>query len=883
LLDKLAALRKQVSDMEVEALLASRNGHHAEIIGQLKAKFATLDRQNRRLADGQQRARRLYGFFKDITEHLPLAVQVIELASQNVIYTNPCAYRLLGYSPQQIKQMGPWFMETVTHPEDYEDLGRHFQALAQAPDHQALDHRRRVKQADGRWLELTTHDTVFRRDAQGKPTQILSLLSKATEEPESAQEPMPETAGFREAFDHLPWGAVLCRPDQGVVAANQAFLQLTGYRAEDLVGLSLDDLTPLHLVPGGAEVPEPVAPASHSLKAGLRPRQGGAIPARLEVIPLPGPDTEPPWWLVVVHSLDQPGQPLPSAPETAPPPAEPDDAALELERAVVAVQREMIDSGDINAVAAVVMERAKQLTRSRYGFVGVADTAEDRLTCPVIDRQVWDVCQIEDKEMASHKFGGLLGQARITHEPLICQDLAGDPRAAGTPPGHIPLGNLLSVPVMHGGEFLGQIALSGRNGDYSQDHLAAVQRLAGIFAAALMNHRRRQQAGRLEFQIQQAQKMEAIGHMAEGISNDFNNLLQTINGYSEILLLDKNPDDEQYHYLKEITAAANQATNLISQLLAFSRKFASHRRPEDLNHRVRRFKEALEKKVSSSAGPQPRLHIKMNLADDLAKVNADPVQLEQMLCNLADNAIDASGREVTIQVRTRNTTLDEQFCDAHQGAKPGDYVQLTFRDQGRGMDRGTLRRIFEPFFTTKQSGRGSGMGLAMVYGIVKNHDGYINCQSQLGLGTTFDIYLPALGPAAGNLWREDPADIPGGSETILLVDDEEAIRELSSRMLRSHGYQVVSADSGESALDLFRQDPAKIDLVLLDLAMPGMGGIRCLKEMRTIAPQAKIIIVTGYLADSQLEESLSLGAKGLISKPFHMSTLLRKVRAVLDA
>lgn len=333
--------------------------------------------------------------------------------------------------------------------------------------------------------------------------------------------------------------------------------------------------------------------------------------------------------------------------------------------------------------------------------------------------------------------------------------------------------------------------------------------------------------------------MEAIGHMAEGISNDFNNLLQTINGYSEILLLDKNPDDEQYHYLKEITAAANQATNLISQLLAFSRKFASHRRPEDLNHRVRRFKEALEKKVTSSAGSQPRLHIKMDLADALAKVNADPVQLEQVLCNLADNAIDAGGREVTIQVRTRNTTLDEQFCDAHQGAKPGDYVQLTFRDQGRGMDRGTLRRVFEPFFTTKQSGCGSGMGLAMVYGIVKNHDGYITCQSQLGLGTTFDIYLPALSPAAGNLWREDPADIPGGTETILLVDDEEAIRELSSRMLRSHGYQVVAADSGESALDLFRQDPAKIDLVLLDLAMPGMGGIRCLKEMRTIAPRPR--------------------------------------------
>jgi two-component system, cell cycle sensor histidine kinase and response regulator CckA len=275
--------------------------------------------------------------------------------------------------------------------------------------------------------------------------------------------------------------------------------------------------------------------------------------------------------------------------------------------------------------------------------------------------------------------------------------------------------------------------------------------------------------------------------------------------------------------------------------------------------------------------------LELRLESRLETVKADPVQIEQILLNLGSNAADAMPEGGRLVLETRNTSLDEEFCRRHLGARPGNYVLLTVTDTGLGMDQETVQHIFEPFFTTKEIGKGTGLGLASVYGIVKSHGGYILCESEPGQGTTFKIYLPAVqekeAPAEKGV-EETP--LKGGSETILVVDDEASVRELAVQILRRYGYQVVSVDCGEAALETFRTRPGRIDLVLLDLGMPGMGGLNCLRGLLEINASVRVLIASGYSVDGSVQGCLSSGAAGYIGKPYRLMDLLAKVREVLD-
>jgi signal transduction histidine kinase len=262
--------------------------------------------------------------------------------------------------------------------------------------------------------------------------------------------------------------------------------------------------------------------------------------------------------------------------------------------------------------------------------------------------------------------------------------------------------------------------------------------------------------------------MEAIGTLAGGVAHDFNNLLQVVRGFTQLLLHGKDHKEPEYRGLQKILHASERGADLTRQLLTYSRRVESKRRPVDLNLEVHEVRRLLERSI-------PKLiEIELHLTDDLRTVFADPVQVEQMLMNLALNANDAMPNGGKIVIQTENVTLDEKYCRMHPEARPGDYVLMTFSDTGHGMDQETLRHAFEPFFSTKEVGKGTGLGLAMVYGIVKNHDGYIMCGSEPGLGTTFQIYLPAIEEEVENV---EPTEVrsfsEGGTGAILLVDDEE--------------------------------------------------------------------------------------------------------------
>jgi two-component system cell cycle sensor histidine kinase/response regulator CckA len=401
-------------------------------------------------------------------------------------------------------------------------------------------------------------------------------------------------------------------------------------------------------------------------------------------------------------------------------------------------------------------------------------------------------------------------------------------------------------------------------------HVAAVRDISSRVAAE-------EQKRKLEAELLHAQKMEAVGTLAGGIAHDFNNLLQAVQGYAELLLVKMNANDPGIAELKEIVRAAQKGSELTRQMLTFSRKVESNKRPLDLNHELEQVKGLLERTLPKM------IEIELMLAENLRLVNADRGQIQQIVMNLAVNAKDAMPEGGRLIIRTESVFLDQTCCRNNPGVTPGQYVTLTVSDTGHGMDDFTLKHLFEPFFTTKETGRGSGLGLAMVYGIVKSHDGHITCRSKVGAGATFTIYLPALEHRAETQDARDVEEsLRGGTETVLLVDDDELVRDFTKRILEQVGYTTMTAGDGEMAVATYVLHKQAIDLVLLDLIMPGMGGKKSLEKILQINPHARVLLMTGYAANGSSEGLLATGAKDLLRKPFKTKDLLNTIRKVLD-
>jgi PAS domain S-box-containing protein len=377
---------------------------------------------------------------------------------------------------------------------------------------------------------------------------------------------------------------------------------------------------------------------------------------------------------------------------------------------------------------------------------------------------------------------------------------------------------------------------------------------------------------RMEAQFLQAQKMEAIGTLAGGIAHDFNNLLMVIQGNASLMLLNVDPSHPHYEMLLGIVKQVQSGSKLTNQLLGYARKGRYEVKPFQLNHLV--------EDTSKAFGRARReITVHQELADDLFPIEGDLGQIEQILMNLFVNAADAMPEGGDIFLRTINIPHGDMEGKLYN-PKPGDYVLLTVTDTGIGMDPKTVERIFEPFFTTKELGRGTGLGLASVYGIVKGHGGYVDVESEKGRGTTFKIYLPvskrevykAIGP---------PDHISKGTGTILLVDDEEMVLDVGEKFLKAMGYHVLTAREGREAIEVYKKHRDTVDLVLLDIIMPNMKGgevFNCLKE---INPEIRVLLSSGYSIDGEATEILERGGKGFIQKPFDMEQLSNTIRAIL--
>ena len=382
---------------------------------------------------------------------------------------------------------------------------------------------------------------------------------------------------------------------------------------------------------------------------------------------------------------------------------------------------------------------------------------------------------------------------------------------------------------------------------------------------------------RLEAQLRQAQKMQAVGTLAGGVAHEFNNLLAAIMGYAELASDAAKEGECNPKDLEQIIKAAQRGRDLVLQILTFSRRQRRDLKPLNLNYEVDYVLEMLERTL-----PRTVL-LEAELAPDLELVNADGNNLSQVLVNLATNAAHAMPDGGRIIFRTENISLDKKPCLCCGEPLSGPWVRLTVADDGQGMDQETLAQCFDPFFSTKEVGKGTGLGLSVVHGIVRSHDGHITCHSVVGMGTTIEILLPALARHDASQVGENVAKAPaGGNETILLVDDEEPLLQLGHRLLTGMGYEVVTASSGEEALDIYIRKQKSLHLIILDLGMPGMGGHNCLKAILEANPKAKIIVASGYASDAQVKETMDSGAIAFVAKPYKRADLLATVRSVLD-
>ncbi len=396
----------------------------------------------------------------------------------------------------------------------------------------------------------------------------------------------------------------------------------------------------------------------------------------------------------------------------------------------------------------------------------------------------------------------------------------------------------------------------------------------GIARDVTANLRVTREKQRLETQLQQARKMEAIGTLASGIAHDFNNIMMGILGNTSLMISKIDNDHPHFEKLNNIEKYVENGSELTQQLLGFARGGKYNVKPTSL-------RELVEESAQMFGRTKKEIRIHKTHLKETLPVAVDRGQIEQVLLNLFVNAWQAMPGGGDLYLLTEDVELDAGYQASYE-VVPGPYVKLSIMDTGKGMDRATRKRIFEPFFTTKEMGRGTGLGLASAYGIIKNHAGYINVYSEKGRGTTFNIYLPASGHTRP---EEDGATrrIYTGSETILLVDDEDITMDVGQELLEELGYKVLTARNGRDAIALYRQHKTRIDMVILDMVMPGMGGGATYDELKRLNPEVKVLLASGYSISGEASKILERGCNAFIQKPFNMKQLSEKIRRVLDA
>ncbi|MBI4472838.1 MAG: response regulator, partial [Acidobacteria bacterium] len=473
-----------------------------------------------------------------------------------------------------------------------------------------------------------------------------------------------------------------------------------------------------------------------------------------------------------------------------------------------------------------------------------------------------------------NNFNNLFGTVITTRKPVLSNDCQNDSRSGGIPAGHPPLHSFLGVPVIEESQVIGMIGVANRPGGYTASDQEQLQVLAQTAGVLFDGYRRLQHQESLEAQLRQAQKMEAVGRLSGGIAHDFNNLLTVIKGYSQ-MLTDSPIPDTMTQPLQEIQKAVDRAVSLTRQLLAFSRRQVLQPKVFDVNLLIQDVGPMVQRLIGED------IELRSICEAIPATIKADLGQIEQVLMNLAVNARDAMPQGGQLIIRTATVQLSDKDTRTRTGLLPGRFVLISVADTGCGMDASVMAHIFEPFFTTKEAGKGTGLGLSTVYGIIHQSGGTVDVKSRNGSGTTFNIYLP-LSLETPETEPVIEASLPvAAARTILLVEDDPMVRELTSTMLGRSGYEVLQASNCTEALEHCRVFSRPIHLVLTDVIMPGPSGPETVLRLKSMRPGMKTLFMSGYIGDTIAQHGLGAPGISFLEKPFTPAFLNQKVAEVL--
>jgi len=539
----------------------------------------------------------------------------------------------------------------------------------------------------------------------------------------------------------------------------------------------------------------------------------------------------------------------------------------------------LMTKGSESDLTHFAMESAVQLTNSSIGYIAFVNEDETLLTMYAWSIEAMRECAIENKPIAYKVCDtGLWGEAIRQRRVVITNDYAArNPLKKGTPEGHVKITRHMNIPVFEDNRIVIVAGVGNKLTEYGEDDIHQLTLLMSGLWTILCRKRAEAEKEKLQAQLLQAQKMEAIGKLAGGIAHDFNNMLGVILGHVELALKKMEEDNSLHKTLNKIQEAALRSADLTRQLLAFARKQTISPRVLNLNDTVQGMLNLLLRVIGED------IDLAWEPGRNLSPVKMDPTQIDQILANLCVNARDAISGVGKITIETDHTVFDDAYCAGHIGFLPGEYVMLAVSDNGCGMNSETLSHLFEPFYTTKKLGKGTGLGLATVYGIVKQNNGFINVYSESGQGTTFKIYLPRH---AAHMDQEPqiprPQALARGCETILLVEDEPMILEMTTTMLEELGYRVLPAPSPGESIRLAKEHPDQIHLLMTDVVMPEMNGRDLSMYLIKLYPDLKHLFMSGYTANVIAHQGVLDKGVAFIQKPFSLKDLAGMIRKVLD-
>ncbi|GFO68863.1 hypothetical protein GMLC_24420 [Geomonas limicola] len=543
---------------------------------------------------------------------------------------------------------------------------------------------------------------------------------------------------------------------------------------------------------------------------------------------------------------------------------------------------EQIASGvALDEVLEGIVRFAEQELPGALFSVLLADERGERL-CRGGEPSLPPVPQLAGDATLSAEGTGSCGNTAYLKERVVIDDIAAHPYWKEFQPAHAAgLKSCWSEPVLSAdGELLGALAIYHREvRSPSDEEISLIVSAAHLASIAIGRVRGEERRRSLEEQLRQAHKIEAVGQLAAGVAHDFNNLLTPIFVYADMIRSSLGEAAPQVRQIEAMLKAAHKAADLTRKLLSFGRRQVMHMEPLDLNEVITSFGDIMRTTVKES------ISFELRLTDESAWVLADRGQLEQVLLNFAVNAQDAITGNGAITVETGHLVLDDEYARLHAGVKPGRYVLLAFSDNGCGMAEETLRHIYEPFFTTKESGRGTGLGLATVYGVVKQHDGYIEVWSRPGQGTTFKVFLPLAGPAAGHTPLEERGTAArrtlGSGKSILLVEDNALIRDMARDLLEGYGYRTLVAGTPLAALELATRPEEHIDLLVSDVVLPEMNGPELYERVLEYHPRLPVLYISGYTGNVVLHKSTMEMETSFLTKPFTLEQFLARIRGIL--